>query len=129
MAEYHLWWASSFHLSCHCSRCWQYTYSYFENLSCCCPRLSLCCLSPLGLACATTDRIFPSNQTTLLESLLAHLETAASNGSATEAPAAEKAAEEPKKDEAAPAEVGLAYVFCFCLQDVDAEQDHVPTQQ
>lgn len=60
-----------------------------------------------GVACFLAFVVFPRKKTTLLESLLAHLETAASNGSATEAPAAEKAAEEPKKDEAAPAEVSL----------------------
>lgn len=48
----------------------------------------------------------------MLEALLAHLDTAATNGSAAaEAPAAEKtaesAAEEPKKDETTPAEVSL----------------------
>lgn len=53
----------------------------------------------------------------MLETLLTHLDAAASNGAATEAPAAEKAAEEPKKDDAAPAEVSLRRLaFCFALQ-------------
>lgn len=56
-------------------------------------------------------------QAAMLETLLTHLDAAASNGAATEAPAAEKAAEEPKKDDAAPAEVGVGvWLFCLALQ-------------
>lgn len=70
----------------------------------------------------------------MLEALLAHLDTAATNGSAAaeEAPAADKTAEsadgETKKDEAAPAEVSL--LSCLGLVSVmTSAVDLVPVQR
>lgn len=60
----------------------------------------------------------------MLETLLTHLDTAAAtNGAATEAPAAEKTAEEPKKDDAAPSEVSV-YIFVLLVQQY-AKTQHV----
>lgn len=68
--------------------------------------LSFLCLSRAPRPALLLLSSSPLQQAAMLETLLTHLDAAASNGAATEAaPAAEKTAEEPKKDDAAPAEV------------------------